>query len=169
MGGLKNLGRVLVLTALCGLIWWTYSAKEQVNQMEREISNQYFYANSLLRNTVDELLEWNFSQPLTDAVEDKDYLYELFAELDNTTSLIFSGYVVHHEWRSRMYDILNYIHRYIMDSSLSEEDVADLHQALRATLFITMDLKDTNDYYEAMHDEKHEMVKQVKSRLNAQY
>lgn len=169
MGQLKILVRVLVLGALCGLIWWTYTAKEQVNQIEREMSNQYFYANLLLRNTVDELLEWDFSQPLTDMIEDKDYLNKLFAELDYTTSLMFSGGVVHHEWQGRINDILIYLHSYITDTSISEENVADLYQALQATRFITMDFKNTNDFYDAMHDEKHEMVKQVKSRLDIQY
>lgn len=169
MGQLKILVRVLVLGALCGLIWWTYTAKEQVHQIEREMSNQYFYANLLLWNTVDELLEWDFSQPLTDMIEDKDYLNKLFAELDYTTSLMFSGGVVHHEWQGRINDILIYLHSYITDTSISEENVADLYQALQATRFITMDFKNTNDFYDAMHDEKHEMVKQVKNRLDLQY
>lgn len=169
MGGRKNLGRVFVLAAFCGLIWWAYSSKEQVNQMEKDISNQYYYTNLLLRNTVDALLEWDFSQPFTDTVEDEDYLYKLFSELDYTTSLMFSGGVVHHEWQGRINDILIYLHSYITDASISEENVADLYQALQATRFITMDFKNTNDFYDAMHDEKHEMVKQVKSRLDAQY
>lgn len=177
MGGRKNLGRVFVLAAFCGLIWWAYSSKEQVNQqvnqMEKDISNQYYYANLLLRNTVDALLEWDFSQPFTDTVEDEDYLYGLISELDSTTNLMFSGNVVHYEWRRRMDDILNYVRLYITDSSLSVESVADLQQALQATRFITMDFKDyirgTDDFYDAMHDEKHEINQQIKNRLYAQY
>lgn len=155
--------------AIGGLLWWTYSAKEQVNQMEKDIGNHYFYANFLLRNTVNELLEWDFSQPLTEKAEDKDYLYKLFAELDFTTSLMFSDGVVHHEWRSRIYDILTYLHSYITNASILEENVADLNQALQATLFITRDFNEVKNYYDAMHDEKHTFSKQVKSRLNTQY
>ncbi|MEK4628487.1 hypothetical protein MKZ17_09800 [Solibacillus sp. FSL R7-0682] len=174
MGGLKKLGRVLFFVAIFGLIWWTSSAKQQVNQVKDEISYQYFFANILMRNTVIELLEWNFSQPLTDSPEDKYYLHNLSAEVDYTASLIFSGNVVHHDWKIRLYDIQNYIQRYILDSSLTEEDAADLHQALRATRFIATDFIDNANkhkkyLYDAMHDEKHEMVEQVKSRLDVQY
>lgn len=168
---LKNLGRVVIVIALFGGFWWVDSVKEQVKQLEGEISNQYFHANLLLRNTVEELLEWDFSQPLTDKY--KDYLYRLLNEFDYKTNLIFSGNVVHHEWRSRTYDIESHVRNYINDSSLTKEDVADLHQALRATLYITMDFTDYNRFasnlYDATHDEKNEMVEQVKSLLEAQY
>lgn len=170
MVGLKYLGGVLVAIVLCGVIWLVHPAKEQVNQLEEQIGSQYSYANFLLRDTVEELLKWNFSQPLTDA--DEGYLNELSAEYFYITGLI-SRDVVHHEWRSRMNDIHSYLTKYIYGPSLTEEDVADLQQALQATRFISMDFNDfvesSQDFYAAMHDEQHEMVERVKSRLAKQY
>lgn len=171
MVGLKYIGGVLVAIVLCGVIWLVHPAKEQVNQLEEQISRQYMFANFLLRDTVEDLLAWNFSQPLTDA--DEDYLKKLSNELLYTTDLIFSGDVVHHEWRSRMNDIQGYLSKYMSGTSLSEEDVADINQSLQATRFITMDFNDyvdnTYDFYNAMHDEHHEMVERVKSRLASKY
>ena len=171
MVGLKYLGGVLVAIVLCGVIWLVHPAKEQVNQLEEQISRQYMFANFLLRDTVEDLLAWNFSQPLTEA--DEDYLEELSNELLYTTGLIFSGDVVHHEWRSRMSDIQGYLSNYMSGTSLSEDDVADINQSLQATRFITMDFNDyvdnTYDFYNAMHDEQHEMVERVKSRLASKY
>ena len=171
MVGLKYIGSVLAAIVLCGVIWLVHPANEQVNQLEEQISRQYLYANFLLRDTVEELLAWNFSQPLTDA--DEDYLNDLSNELLYTTGLIFSGDVVHHEWRSRMNDIQGYLNNYIYGTTLSEEDVADLKQSLQATRYITMDFDsyadNTYDFYDAMHDEQHEMVERVKSRLATKY
>lgn len=125
----------------------------------------------MLRHTVDDLLEWDFSQPLADS--DVDYLHGLFVELSIVTDLYFYGDVGHSEWINRLDDIQRYIRSYVNDKSLSEEDVADLHQALRANLYITMDfneyVKDSSDFYEAMNDEQHEMAEIVKRRLDAQY
>ncbi|MEK4486117.1 hypothetical protein MHH81_11075 [Psychrobacillus sp. FSL H8-0484] len=168
---LKYFAGILVALALCGFIWFDHPAKKQVKQLEGQISWQYIHANFLLWDTVEEILEWNFSQPLTD--EDKVYLSELSDEFLYITGLIFSGNVVHQEWRNRMNDIQGYLNNYVYGPSLSEEDVADLHQALQATRFISMDFNDfienNQDFYDAMHDEKHEMVERVKSRLATQY
>lgn len=168
---LKYFGGGLVVLALYGFIWFVYPAKEQVNQLEKQMSQQYFYANYLLRGTVDELLEWDFSKPLTS--EDEEYLSELSVQLQYITGLTFSGNMVHQEWKNRMNDIHDYLYNYLYAHSLLEEDVADLRQVLQATRFITMDFNDfienTQDFYDAMHDKEHEMVERVKSRLSTQY
>lgn len=129
-------------------------------------------SNFFLRDTLEEILEWNFSEPLND--ENKVYLSELSDEFFYLTGHIFSRNVVHQEWRNRMNDIQSYLNNYVYDpSSLTEEDVADLYQALQATRFISMDFNDfienPQDFYDAMHDEKHGMVERVKSRLVIQY
>jgi len=169
---LKYFGRVLVALALCGVIWLNHPAKEQVKQLEGQISWQYIHANYLLRDTVQELLEWNFSQPLTDG--DKVYVSELSDEFLYLTGLIFfSGNVVHPEWRNRMDDIQGYLNNYVYGPSLSNEYVEDLHQALQATLFISMDfshmVERPQGFYDAMHDDQHEMVERVRSRLATHY
>lgn len=166
---MKYFIRILVALALCGVIWIVHPAREQVRELEKELSYQYSTANKLLRNTVEELLEWNFSQPIT--AEEKDYIHGLYVEISEITDLIFRGNVVHFEWKQRMYDIQSHIHLYMLDLSLSEEDVADLNQALQAILFITMDYREFVKYpdYDAMHDEKHELVKKIKKRLETQY
>lgn len=167
---LKYFGGVMAALALCGVLWFNHPAKEQVEQMEGQISWQYIHANYLLRDTVEEILEWNYSQPLTDG--DQVYLSKLSNEFFYITSLIFSGKVVHQEWRERMNDIQGYLNNYVYGTSLTEEDVADLHQALQATRFISMDFNDFiehTDFYDAMHDENHEMVEKIESRLTLQY
>lgn len=166
---LKNIVSVLVTIVLCGVIWLVHPAKEQVEELETNIGSQYYSANFLLHNTVVELLKWNFNQPLTDS--DKDYLQHLSMEFLHTTDLHPLNGNVHHEWRSRILDIQDYLTDY-SDSPLSEEDIADLKQALQATRFITLDLldiKNSYDFYNAMHDEQHEMVERVKERLATKY
>lgn len=57
---------------------------------------------------------------------------------------------------------------YANGSPLSEEDAADLYQVLKATRFISIDLRDytkQSEFYDAMHSEDHEMMEQVKNRL----
>ena len=75
--------------------------------------------------------------------------------------------------RNRIYDIQKYVDSYVYNTSLSQEEVEDLHQALQATRFISMDLgtslDDNSDFYDVMHDEQHEMVDKIKNRLSAQY
>jgi len=164
---MKNLGGILFTLALCGVVWLVHPAKEQVKEKEEQIADQYLFANYLLRNSVDKLLAWNFSQPLSDA--DKGYVNELSDELLYTSNLMFNKNVVHHEWRGRINDIEHYLNDYIHETSLSEENIADLHQALQATRFISMDLDSEEDFYEAMHDDQHEMVGKVKNRLATQY
>lgn len=166
---MKRLGGILVTIALCGVVWLVHPAKEQVKQMEGQIGEQYLYANFLLRDTVEELLAWDFSHPLSDA--DEGYVNELSDELLYTSNLMFNGNVVHHGWRDRIKVIEHYLNDYVYGSSLSEENIADLHQALQATRFISMDFNSTvdGDYYDAMHDEQHEMVIKVKNRLATRY
>ena len=111
MVGLKYFVGVLVALALCGVIRFNHPVKEQVKQLEGQISWQYIHANFLLGDTVQELLEWNFNQPLTD--EDKVYVRELSDEFLYITGLIFSGNVAHQEWRNRMDDIQGYLNNYV--------------------------------------------------------
>ncbi|MEK3765917.1 hypothetical protein [Solibacillus sp. FSL K6-4121] len=165
---MKYFIRFLVALAICGAVWIVHPAREQVRELEKDISYQYLSANRLLGNTVEELLEWDFSQPLTNG--DREYIQGLYLEMMYLTSLLFNGNVVHFEWEQRMYDIQSHIHLYMLDSSLSEEDVADLEQALQATRFITKDFQDVRfPDYGAMHDEKHKMVEKIKKRLETQY
>jgi hypothetical protein len=120
---------------------------------------------------VESLLEWDFSQPLTDA--DERYLRNHFNNFSNLRGIIFNGYIVHEEWRRRMYDIEGYLLKYGYDRSLSKEEVDDLYQGLEATRFISLDLDDMldsfQDFYDGMHDEQHEMRERIKSRLATQY
>lgn len=166
---MKYFIRFLIALALCGVVWIVHPAREQVRELEKDISYQYSTANKLLRNTVEELLEWNFSQPIT--AEEKDYIHGFYVEISEITDLIFHGNVVHLEWKNRMYDIKAYLQRYMFGPPLLEEDVADLNQALQAILFITIDYREFVKYpdYDAMHDEKHEMVEKIKKRLETQY
>lgn len=171
MSKLKYVGRLIIAIALCSIIWFTHPAKEQVEQLEGESSRQYMYANYLLKGTVQELLKWDYSQPLND--EDKDYLSQLLWELDNIHGIIFNGYVVHQDWLNRMHEIENYLSKYVhTETLLSKEEVEDLQQALNATLFITMDfihMDDDLDFYDALHDDQTEMVERVKKRLATKY
>lgn len=164
---MKKLVGILLTLALCGFVWLIHPVKEQVKQMEEQIGDQYLYANYLLRDSVDKLLAWNFSQPLSDA--DEGYVNDLSDELLYTSNLMFNRNVVHHEWRERINDIEHYLNDYIHETSLSEENIADLHQALQATRFISMDLDSEVEFYDAMHDDQHEMVGKVKHRLATQY
>lgn len=80
---------------------------------------------------------------------------------------------MHKEWRERISDIQGYLNKYVYGPPLSEQDANDLEQALQATYFISMDfsdfIKNNQDFYKAMYDEKHEMVERVKSRLAMYY
>lgn len=167
MVALKKLGGIFFTLALCGVVWFVHPAKEQVKRMEDQIGEQYLYANFLLRDSVDELLAWNFSQPLSDA--DEVYLDDLSDKLLYTSNLMFNGNLVHSEWRERINDIQQYLNDYVYGTSLSEENIADLKQALQASRFISMDFDSEVDFYDAMHDEQHEMVDKVKQRLATQY
>mgnify|MGYP003409149506 FL=1 len=168
---MRKMGVVLIILALCGIVWLAHPAQQQVKEMEQQISSQYLYANYLLNDTVMDLLAWDFSQPLYE--EDKHYINKLFNEIFYLSSIMFSGGTVHKEWRNRIWDLQQYLRNYIDGKILSEEELADLHQALQETRYISMDLYndiDSNtDLYEAMHDEHHEMVEKVKNRLATQY
>ncbi|MGE7983276.1 hypothetical protein [Solibacillus sp. NPDC093137] len=138
--------------------------------MEDQISSQYTYANFLLRGTVEKLLEWNFSEPLTD--ENEEDFRGLAKEFLDVTDLFFSGSTVHTEWVDRVGDTTIYFLNYANGSPLSEEDAADLYQVLKATRFISIDLRDytkQSEFYDAMHSEDHEMMEQVKNRLAWKY
>ena len=168
----KYLGVVFAGIALCGVLWSVHSAKEeQVTQLEKQMGWQYRDANFLFRTTVESLLEWDFSQPLTDA--DEGYLSKLFNEVFYIRGIILSGNIVHDEWRRRTNDIEDYLNKYVFNRSLSKQEVEDLHQALEATRFIIMDFDDmvenSQDFYDAMHDEQHKMRERIKSRLATQY
>ncbi|MDN4492622.1 hypothetical protein [Ureibacillus aquaedulcis] len=168
---MKKIAGILIAVILCGVIWYVITAKEHAQQMEGKISRHYLNANYLLNDIVEELLAWNFSQPLS--AEDEGYLIKLSDQLHYTSDLMFSGDVVHQDWRNQMTDTQDYLSGYVYDQSLSDEDRADLHQALWATHFILMDFRTAAnnkvEYYDAMNNEKNEMVEKVNNRLATQF
>lgn len=168
---MKYLVVLLVWLAFCGVIWFNNAAKEELKQFEGQISLQYIHANFLLRDNVDEFLQWDFNQTLNE--EDKEYIRKLSYEFLYINGILFSGKVVHKEWGERISDIHGYLNKYVYGPPLSEQDANDLEQALQATYFISMDFTDftenTQDFYDAMHDKNHEMVERVKSRLAMNY
>ncbi|MFL0583179.1 hypothetical protein ACH0B6_11430 [Solibacillus silvestris] len=165
----KNKG-VLGAAVLCGVIWFAHPAQEQVNELEVQLSAQYTNANSLLRNTVKELLKWNFSEPITD--ENQVEFSRLIKAYVDVTSLFFSGDSVHFEWEDKVDDTKIYFMNYAVGSPLSEEEAADLYQILNATRYISRDFRDytkDSEFYDAIHSKNHEMVKRVKKRLAEKY
>lgn len=165
----KNKG-VLGAVVLCGVIWFAHPAQVQVNELEVQISAQYTNANSLLRDTVKELLKWNFSEPITD--ENEVEFSRLIKAYVDVTSLFFSGDSVHFEWEDKVDDTKIYFMNYADGSLLSEEEAADLYQILNATRYISRDFRDytkDSEFYDAMHSKNHEMVERVKKRLAEKY
>lgn len=179
---LKYVSGVLVVIAICAVIWFNPSAKVQVNQLEERVSaleeqvgSHYKDTIFSLRVTVDELLEHNFNQPLTD--EDEDMMNEFaeeFSDISDTLFFMNRNLSVHSEWQNRMLDVHMYLRNYTYGPSLTKEEVDDLYQALQAIRFITMDFGHIVDYdrqssYDAMHDKEHEMVERVQYRLSLKY
>lgn len=79
---------------------------------------------------------------------------------------------MHSEWKDKLMEADFYMMDYVLSSSISDEDAADLYQILQATRFISSDFSDFtaySDFYEAMHSEEHEMVERVKFRLATEY
>lgn len=166
----KNSKGVLAAVVLCGVVWFAHPAQERVNELEDQISAQYMYANFLLRDTAIDLLEHDFSEPLTD--ENKEDFNKLVKQFIDVTDLFFSGGTVHSEWRERLDDAKFYFMDYSNGSPLSKDEAADLYQVLKANRYICMDFRDYDkhsDFYDAMHSENHEMVEQVKKRLAWKY
>lgn len=166
----KNSKGVLGAVVLCGVVWFAHPAQDRVNKLEEQISAQYTYANSLLRDTVKGLLEYDFSEPLTS--ENEEDFNRLAIEFWDVTALFFSGDTVHSEWQDRVEDTRIHFMNYANGSPLSEEEVADLYQVLKATRLISMDLRDYTEhgeFYDAMHSGNHEMVERVKKRLAWKY
>lgn len=161
---------VLGAVFLCGVVWFAHPAQDRVNELEEQISVQYKYANPLLRDTVKALLEYDFNEPLT--VENEEDFNRLTKQFWNVIHLFFNGGTVHTEWRDRVEDTKIYFMNYANGSPLSEEEAADFYQVLKATRLISRDLRDyteNSEFYDAMHSEDHEMVKQVKKRLDWKY
>ena len=161
---------VLGVAVICGVIWFAHPAKEQVSELEVQISVQYTYANFLLRDTVKELLKWNFSEPITDKNEEE--FSRLVNEYVDVTDLFFSGDSIHFEWEHKVDDTKIYFMNYAVGSPLSEEEAADLYQILNATRYISRDFRDytkDSEFYDAMHSKNHEMVERVKKRLAEKY
>lgn len=157
--------------ALCGTIWLIHPARAQVNDLEKQISYQYSGVTSLLRQNTKALLEWDFNQPLKQS--DKDDLYNLYFQLKSISYILFQDGVVHRDWIYRLLEAEMYIMSFIENASLPEQDAADLRQILQASYYITLDfqdyIKNSARYYEAMHEEQHEMVEVIKNRLEAAY
>ena len=171
---MEKIGILIVAIAMSLIVWFVNHPPEkqeaqQVEQLEQEMGRHYLYASYLLGDTVEEFLAWNFKESLSET--DEAYINKLNNELLHISGLMFSGDVIHSEWSNRVNDILDYLNDYIYGKSLSEEEILDLHQALQATRFISMDFKNSYnmDYYDAMHDEQHEMAGKDKNRLVTQY
>lgn len=178
----KNSSWVILTIYFCWTIWFIwYNAPEHpdpIKQYEEQIGYQYESTNDLLGDTVDELLEWNFNEPLSDV--DEDYLFHLLRDFSSIKDLFFGRYDYHFkvhpvypEWQTRMEAIYNYLVIYGNERTLTYEEVTDLYQALKANLYIAMDFNDyiisDQDFYDAMHNEQHEMVEVVKRRLATTY
>ena len=70
---LKYVGGLLVVIALCTIIWFNPSAKEQVKQLEEKVSTLEeqiggYYRDIIfsLEITAEQLLAHNFKQPITE-------------------------------------------------------------------------------------------------------
>ena len=179
---LKYVSGLLVVIALCTIIWFNPPAKEQVKQLEEKVSTLEEQIGSHYRDfifsmesTAEQLLAHNFKQPITD--EDEDMINELSDEFSGISDNLFYvniNAMVHSEWENRMFDVDRYLYKYRYEASLTKEEVADLYQALQAIRFIAKDFIDFTQYdmqssYDAMHDKKHEMVERVKYRLSLKY
>lgn len=177
---LKYVGGVLVVIALCAVIWFIHPAKGQVKQLEEKVSIleeqigfQYSDAMYPLKRTVEALIEWDYKQSITDV--DEGAINDLSEELFASIQVLFfvRNKSVHPEWEDRMYDVHWYLRDYLRGNSLTNEEIADLNQALKAIYFIAMDfngiVRDMQASYDAMHDEEHEMVERVKYRLSTEY
>lgn len=179
---LKYVGGLLVVIALCTIVWFNSPAREQVKQLEEKVSTleeqiggYYRDIAFSLDSTAEQLLAHKFNQPITD--EDEDMINELSDEFRDISYKLFfeNGNVnMHSEWEARMSDVSWYLRDYLDGNPLTEEEVADLYQALQAIRFIAKDFRDITQYdlqsaYDAIHDEEHEMVERVKYRLSLEY
>ena len=172
----------LTVIALCTVIWFHRPAKEQVNQLEEQVSilkeqvgSHYRGDISSLENTAEQLLAHNFNQPITD--EDEGLINELNEEFRTISGNLFftnSNATIHSEWQNRVSDVRMYLLDYLLGDLLTKEEIADLYQALQATRFIAIDFDELVPYdpqstYDAMHDEEHEMVERIEYRLSLKY
>lgn len=179
---LKYVSGLLVVIALCTIIWFNPPTKEQVKQLEEKVSTLEeqigsYYGDIIfsLDSTAEQLLAHNFNQPITD--EDEGIINELSAEFSGISDNLFYvniNAMVHSEWEARMSDVSWYLRDYLHGTPLTEEEVDDLYQALQAIRFIAKDFRDITQYdlqssYDALHDEEHEMVERVKYRLSLEY
>lgn len=173
---------LVVVIALCTVVWFKLPTKIEVNQLEEKVSilevqigEHYINDISLLENVSEQLLNYNFNQPITD--ENNSMISKVSEDFRTITSnLLFIGSnaSVHAELQYRVSNVRTYLIDYVYGASLTKEEVADLYQVLQAIRFIIKDFRDIVSYnpqsaYDAMHDEEHEMVERIKYRLSLKY
>ena len=182
MKWLKYVIGLVVVIALCTVVWFKPPTKIEVNQLEEKVSileeqigGHYQDYNLSLVNTAEQLLAHDFNQPIM--VEDELMIEELSNELYSIRDKLFyikSQVLMHSDWEDKLMEVERYLTEYLSGVSFTKEEVADLNQGLHAIRFIAMDFGDIARYdtqaaYDAMHDEEHAMVERVKFRLSTKY
>lgn len=173
---------LVVVIALCTVVWFTSPTKIEVNELEEKVSTlevligeHYINDISLLEDASEQLLNYNFNQPITD--ENNSMISKVSEEFRTITSnllFISSNASVHSELQYRVSNVRMHLIDYVSGASLTKEEVADLYQVLQAIHFIAKYFRDIVSYdpqstYDAMHDEEHEMVERIKYRLSIKY
>ena len=149
--------------------------EEKVSTLEEQIGNHYRSDLYLWEDAAEQLLTFDFSQPITE--ENKNEIFRL-SRLFNTASenLFFRLRTesAHPELYSKLSEVDRYFLTYDDKGSLTEKQVADLYQVLHAVRFIAKDINDLTRYdmqalYDAMNDEEHEIGERIKYRLSIEY
>lgn len=171
------MGFVVVIT-LCTVVWFKLTTKIEVNQLqekviilEDQIGNHYRSDLYLWEDAAEQLLTYDFSQPITDENNNEIFkLSRLFYTASENLFLDFGTESIHPELYSKLSDVDRYFITYVDEGSLTEEQVADLYQVLHAVRFIAKDINGLTVYvYNAMHNEEHEIVERIKYRLSIEY
>ncbi|MFY3791066.1 hypothetical protein ACOQFO_05125 [Ureibacillus sp. MALMAid1270] len=186
---MKYVAGILIVVSLSSLIWIIYPGKGQENpfkdkesiledkitSLEEQIGFIYRDTVFSLNKTTEQLLAQDFSRPISEA--DEVIIDELTNELYQIIDILFYSnreMLVQIDLHDRIHDVLWYLRDYQRGTDLTDEEVADLHQALKALYFISADFQDIVNIddqasYDAMHDKGHEMFERVKFRLNTKY
>lgn len=175
------MGFVVVIT-LCTVVWFKLTTKIEVNQLEEkviiledQIGNHYRSDLYLWEDAAEQLLTYDFSQPITDENNNEIFkLSRLFYTASENLFFRLGTESIHPELYSKLSDVDRYFITYVDEGSLTEEQVADLYQVLHAVRFIAKDINgltvyDTQALYNAMHNEEHEIVERIKYRLSIEY
>lgn len=174
------MGFVVVIT-LCTVVWFKLTTKIEVNQLEEkviiledQIGNHYRSDLYLWEDAAEQLLTYDFSQPITDENNNEIFKLSRFFIPHRKTFFRLGTESIHPELYSKLSDVDRYFITYVDEGSLTEEQVADLYQVLHAVRFIAKDINgltvyDTQVLYNAMHNEEHEIVERIKYRLSIEY